>query len=326
MDTATEARYDGDDRMTPRPNGNRMIPDSPAFHDYIAPAANGRSAWWRVLLGLSVVIFFWFGGSIALVTAISAGWLSPIGIGPEAMAFVSEGRAMPPQGVMAFLLTFLGIWIGLWVALRLLHRRRFGTLYGPSGRPFPGNVVKGAALALVFHAITLATWSTVVGPPERTALGLDIWALWIVPVLLGVMMQATSEELLFRGYILQQFAVWSRNPLVWAVVPALVFTALHYDAGMEAGMRWRVLVHILTFGLITALLVWRTGGLGAAIGLHVMNNIIAISVFGLEGAGFGFELWLFEATALERMFPFDMGLTALMAGAALLFFRPEERA
>ncbi len=287
---------------------------------YIAPA-RARGAWWRVLLGIMLVAVFWFGLAILLLTALGEGWLEPVGLDRSVAAmFGQEGRVMPPEGVFIFLMTFLGAWVGLWVVLRLLHRRPFGTLYHPSRRPQGRNVLAGVLLALGFHVISIATYSVVLGPPQRTELALGLWLIWLVPIILGVVIQATSEELMFRGYLLQQCAVWSRNPLVWAVFPTLLFTALHYDESMDPAMMWRILVHIGVFGLIMAAMVWRTGGLGAAIGLHVTNNILAFCVFGIEGAAFGFELWVFGPDTLTQMFAFDLAMGIAMLGIVLFLF------
>jgi len=301
-----------------------MIPESAAFHAYVEPARRG-GAWWRVLLGVMAIVGTWFGVSIGLAALIGAGALAPLGLDPEAvMAMGGGGRVMPPGGVVVFLLTFLGLWAGLWVAVRLIHRRPFGTLFHPvRRRPGGGPLMRGAALALAFYGVSLLAYVAVMGAPARSALPLSLWAVWIVPIVVCIGVQATAEELLMRGYLLQHFAVWSRNPVVWAVVPSLIFAALHYDGGMEAGMLWRMLVHILIFAFIAAALVWRTGGLGAAVGLHVTNNIFAICAVGMEGSALGFELWLFPADTLERMFAFDLALGALMLAGVFVLFGPE---
>ena len=304
-----------------------------AFEAYIAPA-RACGAWWRVLVGLLIVAFFWFGWSGLLLSAVSLGMLEPVGLGGNtAILSGAEGRRMPPDGILVLLLTFAGLWAGLWVALRLVHCRPFGTLFrppgsgpsgfGPSGRPQGGTIRAGVLLALAFHAVGLTLYILFLGAPERTEMAFGTWLFWLIPIVLAIMVQASSEEVLFRGYLLQQFAVWSRNPLVWAVVPSLVFAIVHYDAQMEAGMLWRMLVHIAVFGLVAAALVWRTGGLGAAIGLHVTNNIVAICLFGIEGATFGFELWLFGEGALTRMFGVDL-VTGLGMLALVLFVFPRK--
>lgn len=304
-----------------------MIPQSPAFHAYIEPA-RAHGTWWRVLLGVPFILGTWFAVSMGLVALVSMGALAPLGLEPQtAMAIGSGGRMMPPGGVVVFLLTFLGLWAGLWVAVRLIHRRPFGTLFHPARRrPGAHTMLRGAVLVLAFHAISLTVYAVVVGLPARTDLPLSLWAVWVVPIVLCIAMQATSEELLMRGYLLQQFAVWSRNPIIWAVIPSVIFAALHYDPEMEAGILWRMLVHILIFAFIAAALVWRTGGLGAAMGLHIANNILAICAVGMEGSALGFELWLFPADTLERMFAFDLAFGALMLAGVFILFQPEPAA
>ena len=302
-----------------------MLPESPAFHAYIEPArAKGR--WWRVLLGLIAIVLAWFGMGLGMVGLVSGGALAPLGIGPDAAdALMGADRAMPPSGVLFFLLTFGGLWIGLWVAVRLIHRRPFGTLIHPSGRVGRRTLLRGAGLALGLYIASMIAYVAALGLPERTELPLSVWAVWLVPILLAIVIQASSEELLFRGYILQHFACWSRHPLIWAVIPSVIFAVLHYDPGMEAGMRTRMLVHIFSIGIIMAALVWRTGGLEAAIGLHVTNNALAIGGAGMEGSAFGFELWLFPPDTLERMIAFDLAMSVLILAAVFILFKPEGR-
>jgi len=301
------------------------LPESTPFHAYVEPA-RAAGAWWRVVLGLAIIGGVWVGFGSGLIVLAQERAFAFAGIGPEDLgALAGSGRVMTPPGVMLFLLTFIGIWLGLWVAVRLIHRRPFDTLFRPGRRLHVRNAMRGAGLALAFYGISMVVYLAVLGPPERTGLPLSAWAPWVVPIALGVVMQATSEELLFRGYILQNFAAWSYNPVIWAILPSLAFAALHYDPSMDAGMRWRMLLHILIFGLIAAAMVWRTGGLGAAVGLHVTNNLFAIGGAGVEGAALGFELWTFPADTLERMFVFDLSLGLLMLAGVFILFGPERR-
>jgi len=301
------------------------LPESTPFHAYVEPA-RASSAWWRVVLGLAIIGGTWVGVGAALLIPAQEGAFAFIGIGMEDLGVLAgTARTMTPPGVMLFLLTFLGIWLGLWLAMRLIHRRPFDTLFRPGRRLHGRNAMRGAALAVAFYGISMVAYIAVLGPPERTGPALSVWAPWMVPIALGIVMQATSEELLFRGYILQYFAAWSYNPVVWAILPSLAFAALHHDSSMEPEMQWRLLLHILIFGLVAAALVWRTGGLGAAIGLHVTNNIFAIGGAGIEGAALGFELWTFPADTLERMFVFDLSLGLLMLAGVFILFGPERR-
>lgn len=98
----------------------------------------------------------------------------------------------------------------------------------------------------------------------------DTWVL-LVGILLTTPFQAAGEEYLFRGGVNRAFASFVRRPVVGialgGIVQALLFMLAHGagDASLNA--------YYLFFGLVAAWLVWRTGGLEAAIAVHVVNNV-----------------------------------------------------
>jgi membrane protease YdiL (CAAX protease family) len=90
-----------------------------------------------------------------------------------------------------------------------------------------------------------------------------------VIVLLLIPVQAAGEEYAFRGYLMQSIGgVVSRRvgPVVVVVVPALLFALAH---GVQDPP---VFIDRLAFGLVAGVLALLTGGLEAAIAMHVLNN------------------------------------------------------
>ncbi len=299
------------------------MPSNPAFDALIAQAAAHRSDWWRVLLAIVLFTALYLGISLGSVTIIRDGALLPLGIGPDQIAELGEPRGnLSPPALILLLMTFLSFWIALIVAVRVIHLRRFRTLFAASGCFRWRHFLHGAAIIMAFQAMTLVAYIIVIGAPERTDVALPLWLLWIVPVLVLIFFQATAEELIFRGYLLQQFAVWSRNPLIWGLVPSLIFAVLHYDPSIPPLDLAMMIFHIFTFGLIAALLVWKTGSLAAAMGVHVVNNWFAMTLIGAQGVNMGFELWLFPEGAIQRMFYFDMTTTVIATWLIWKFYRP----
>ncbi|QIM15686.1 CPBP family intramembrane metalloprotease [Leucobacter insecticola] len=96
-------------------------------------------------------------------------------------------------------------------------------------------------------------------------------------VLLLVPLQATAEEVVFRGLFMQVLGSWLKNPWFAILIPSVGFAMAHiYDFwGLAA---------VGLMGAVAAWLTWRTGGLEAAIAIHVINNLVA---FGFMTAGLG---------------------------------------
>jgi membrane protease YdiL (CAAX protease family) len=97
-------------------------------------------------------------------------------------------------------------------------------------------------------------------------------ALAALVVLLTTPLQAAGEEYVFRGYLLQAIGSLFSNRWVAIGATGLLFALAH---GVQ---NFPLFFDRLSFGLIAAWLVIRTGGLEAGIALHVLNNFLA---FGL---------------------------------------------
>ncbi|WP_157974212.1 CPBP family intramembrane glutamic endopeptidase, partial [Desertihabitans aurantiacus] len=110
--------------------------------------------------------------------------------------------------------------------------------------------------------------------------GTDV-VLWLVLVLLTTPLQAAGEEYGLRGTLNRAVAAWVSDPrvsfLVGAVVSSVVFMFLH--AALDPWLN----VYYFCFGMLACVLCWRTGGLEAAIALHVVNNVISFVVTILAG-------------------------------------------
>lgn len=104
------------------------------------------------------------------------------------------------------------------------------------------------------------------------------YAVSLVILLLVVPFQAAAEEYVFRGVLFQAIGAWVRWVPVALILTTVLFALLHiYEI-------WGLL-DVATFGAAAILLTWRTGGLEAAIALHVVNNIVGLAVMGTGAFG-----------------------------------------
>lgn len=99
----------------------------------------------------------------------------------------------------------------------------------------------------------------------------------IIACLVLIPLQCVAEEYVFRGFLLQTFASWTKLPVVGIIVSAVIFAAGHpyNDIGVIA---------VLLNGLIWGFVAWRTRGLEATSALHIVNNLLAFFM-----AGFGLQ-------------------------------------
>jgi uncharacterized protein len=108
----------------------------------------------------------------------------------------------------------------------------------------------------------------------------------------ALFLQVAAEEIAFRGYLQGMLAARFRSRLVWWLLPAVAFGALHWNPA-EFGANAPLVVAAATLmGLVFGDVTARSGSLALAIGLHLANNAFAVLVIATPSALSGFALYL----------------------------------
>lgn len=241
---------------------------TPEFETYIAPARE-RSQLWRVLC----VLLIWVFGTMVSSFGIIFGMLSIFG-DSDSFAILETAKFNTPLGMLSMLATFVG-WVGaLVIAVWIMHKRGLRSLLGPD-----------AQLLVLFFAISFigfGIFALILGmlfPEEKeivSNLDFGTWLFFLFPGVLLMLVQVSAEELLFRGYFMQQLAVRFNNRLIYMGVPSIIFGLAHYDSSYGVATAMMIVGSAALLGLFLADLTYRTGNLGAAIGIHFANNFAAI--------------------------------------------------
>lgn len=278
--------------------GNRVIIDRTAFERY-RRSPNARTTPLRLLLGTAIVVLFWMAATLAVLlggTYAFIVWRASTGAGRPTGGPVQDFLASP-EGILTALLSFAGIWIGLWVAMRFVHREPLAALVGDSRRVSWPGFLKGLIAVLITSLLSeiLLYWLQ----PEiaRGAISLSTWLLFLIPIVALALLQTSSEEMLFRGYLLRGLARRFESPYVWALLPALLFTSLHWSPDSSPAINACVLASIAAFALLLTLVVYVTGNLGAAFGAHLGNNLTGFLLISHQQSYNSFAL--FNAKPLE---------------------------
>jgi len=98
----------------------------------------------------------------------------------------------------------------------------------------------------------------------------------VLITLLFIPLQTTSEEFLFRGYLTQGIAAWTKNRWLAVIIPGILFGLMH-TANPEVSEYgfWAAMPNYIIFGLLFGLTAVLDDGIELAIGMHAANNIFA---------------------------------------------------
>lgn len=254
------------------PSGESPVRGAPAsdaqYFDLLRAAA---PRWWHPLAGAVVLLLAWAIPSGALTELLSA------------VAGADTTRPESAADVLALSLTIALLIPAAVVAVVLVHRARPGVLLSVTRRPRAGLFFFAAGIASVaLVPMTLAKTAGFDAGPDSTSNALE-WVGWqsflpfLAVVVLVFPLQAAAEEIVFRGYLTQALATWTRH--VWLAVlgSSLLFVAIHniHDGWSFADR--------LFFAFAMCWLTWRTGGLEAAIAVHVVYNVLLGLATGATG-------------------------------------------
>ncbi|HEY0213585.1 MAG TPA: type II CAAX endopeptidase family protein [Paenirhodobacter sp.] len=256
-------------------------PYTPTLQAFYAPARPAAQIW-RTVAGLGLIVVLYWSALIGALHLFR--WIA--GEAAYLRLAITLAQAATPGGVVLMLATFAPLALAVALVTRTLHDRAVATLFGPGAAR---NAWRSAApligLSLAILPLALLDPNTAQSTPFGTLLA---WAPLALPLLL---VQITAEEMVFRGYLLQQMAARWRSPWLWMVAPSVLFGALHFDPGTYGPMAFWPVLWATVFGCLAADLTARTGNLGAAIGLHFANNLSAIFLLGLYGELDGLSLF-----------------------------------
>ncbi len=235
---------------------------------------------WRPAVGLLVLLL----ATVLLSTLVLIPSLLVGGLGSgETAEDVTAGLLEDPFGLASLLLSLAILIPASMVALLAGHQLRPGWLASVAGRMRWGYLLAclgvGTVVYLVFLMVSALVSLDGAELPETSSATQPAIGLALVALLLGPL-QAAGEEYAVRGYLLQAVGSWVRHPAVAVIVTSLVFGALHASNGEPgvSGYTW-----FISFGVVAALLTITTGGLEAAIGMHVANNVIGLVLLSLAG-------------------------------------------
>jgi membrane protease YdiL (CAAX protease family) len=253
--------------------------------DYQDAARLGRNEWWRYVLGVGLIVLATlFVGGVPLAVAV----IYVTADGKPATDFNRANGALigvnPALSLAVTLFPFVVAVCAILIVARLIHGRPAASLVAP-GRPIRwGRAARGFAAWFVVGAVISLVEANLF--PGRYSLTLDPGRLlpFAVVAVLLFPIQSSSEELFFRGYLLQGLALLTRSRLLLVVVTGLIFAGLHIENPEVGAEFWLVMGFYFVFGVALALITLRDNGLELALGIHAANNLFTALIANFKGS------------------------------------------
>ena len=243
-----------------------------ATAQYLALVERGRNEWWRYVAGVLVILLF----------------AEVLGSIP----YLVLARYYDYSGLRAFLALNFGVLVelaGVVIAVVLIHRRRLLSLITPHARFDWRRAARGFAVWFVLDAAASVVESWLFPGRYRITFNADMFFMFAAVALALTPLQTVTEELLFRGYVMQGLGLLVKRPAVIAIASGVIFMLPHLANPEVAYDPLLVPPQYLVIGLLLSAVTLRDGRLELAIGIHTANNIFSGLVANYEDSVFTTE-------------------------------------
>jgi membrane protease YdiL (CAAX protease family) len=243
---------------------------------YFIKAQESRNEWWRYILTILIVLFAQLLGAIPLYIILFIKQLrDKIDISgfKDSLNFEILGLNQN-MGLILLLNPSVITFIAILLMMVFLHKQKLGAIFSASGKIRWGRMLTGSIIWLILLIIAELIASKV--HPGNYVFHFDsvnfIPLVFIVVILIPL--QAGSEELLFRSYLMQGTGLLFHSRAIALFLTSVAFGLMHsLNPEVNEFGFWSSMVYYIGFGLIAGLLVIYDNGIELAIGVHAINNI-----------------------------------------------------
>jgi membrane protease YdiL (CAAX protease family) len=257
---------------------------------YLDIARQGKNSWWRYLLGTLIIAFFWLViGSIASAIFL----FSPsITNGLNPLEFL---RKPSIWGYLIINFQFLFFLLGIFLTVKWLHQRQFLTLVGADAAIRWKRFFKGFAVWFLIQSIIFGISIILDSSNLEFTFKPVQWLILLACAVILTPIQTSTEELFFRGYILQGFGLITKQPLILMIINGVLFMLPHLaNPEVQRGFLGMALYYF-AFGVFCTLLTLKDNRLELALSIHAANNLFIVLFVSTEDSAIRVpSMWLLK--------------------------------
>lgn len=286
---------------------------------HLESAFEGKNSLWRY----AVLIFavFLAANSVGAIPMIVGFALKTVSDPDAVNRLASNPNDLSQLGfdanitLVMLLFPFLAGLIGYMLLIKPLNNRTLiGTINGNSSIRWK-RIIVSALVWVIFSAVYLFAYKGI-DPTNFRINNTSVTLLYLIIIsLLLIPFQASLEEVIFRGYLMQGFAILFRNRWLPVIITSLLFAVLHaWNPEIEEYGFLTMMPQYIMFGLLFGVITIIDDGAEIAIGAHMANNIF-LSIMVTNSSSVFQTPAVFEQMKIDPWVEF-----AALAVTAVVFF------
>jgi membrane protease YdiL (CAAX protease family) len=252
---------------------------------FLDNAAEGKNNWWRYII---TIILTWFTLYIFLILFL---------IYTRNAYYLVSILSDPLQSIEFLGLSSIVSILFLYIGVRFINERKFMSIVNTNSNFSWRRVLKGAGIW--FGLLTLGLVISLILNPTNLNVTFNpqTFLIWLIISLAVFPIQASFEELFFRGYLMQAIGririkrlhvgLLAKKPVIPLITTSIIFALLHYTNGSNTMSSVDIVLQVFIIGLTLGIITLGENRLETAMGVHIANNIFVALIINSSSGGFG---------------------------------------
>jgi len=252
---------------------------------FLYNAESGKNRWWRYLITIAATWGVQLAIGFILVLALILIIFIENGISGQ---YLIENIFENPFFILLLTLAgYVASFITLYLCIRFIHHRNFLSLITVKLRINWKRVLKGAGLW--FAILGLFTIISLLIDPRsyQFTFNPSTFGILIIISLITFPIQASFEEIFFRGYLMQAFGLLSKKPIIPLLTTSIIFGILHVSNGNNMTLSGFPVIEATIIGLMLGIITLGENSIETAVGIHIMNNLYVALIVSTQGSVLG---------------------------------------
>ncbi|MDR7371381.1 CPBP family intramembrane glutamic endopeptidase [Flavobacterium aquidurense] len=232
-----------------------------------------QNKFWLYLVGSVLIIIASFIGQIPFSVAVLYSTFK------SKKAFPTDNAEVmkifdPNLTLFLVMISFAFAFMGVYFVVKYLHNQTLLSVTTSRKKVDWNRILFSFSLWSFFSVISF--WLVYLKAPENF-----VWNFKLVPFLIlfliGAILipiQTSTEEYVFRGYLMQGFANLAQNKWFPLIMTSLIFGSMHVFNPEVAKMGYIIMIYYIGTGLFLGIITLMDEGIELAIGFHAANNLV----------------------------------------------------
>ena len=240
---------------------------------FIEQGIKPENKFWKYILGFILFIVAYAIGQIPFTLAVLYKSISTgngIPSDPTELMNVLDSNLT----LLLLLLTFVFAFLGIYLAVKYIHKQKFIDIVTARKKIDWERVFFSFGVWAIFSIVSIVIMyynspqDFIINFNLVPFLGLAIIAILLIPI------QTSTEEFVFRGYLMQGFGVLFSNKWAPLLTTSILFGLMHIFNPEVDKLGYIILIYYIGTGLFLGIITLMDDGIELSLGFHAANNLI----------------------------------------------------